>query len=78
MVLTSPVPGQETFNAQVLVEAGAAVQTHSVQEAVDQVAALLADPSRRDQLARNARHMLRPSTQMICQRILQAVNSWEI
>ncbi len=74
MVLLHPVPGQEANNAKTFVAAGAAVQADKGKQAVQLVAQIVADPAKRDALSANAKKLARPSTQIICQRILEAVD----
>ncbi|NQU76904.1 MAG: hypothetical protein HQ546_11385 [Planctomycetes bacterium] len=73
-VLLKAVPGQEAFNAGMLCANGAAVQTHSEQEVVDQVARLLGCPSELARLRANARRLARPATEAVVARILQTVD----
>lgn len=74
MVLLRPVPGQESYNAQVMVQSGAALQAQTRAEAAEMVVQLLNDSARLGQLAASARQLARPATQAICQRILEAVS----
>jgi processive 1,2-diacylglycerol beta-glucosyltransferase len=73
MVLLKPVPGQEAFNAEWLVEEGAAVLAKTNEAVIDQVRTLLRDPAQLQSLRDNARRLARPSRQIIVDRILAAV-----
>jgi processive 1,2-diacylglycerol beta-glucosyltransferase len=75
LLLLPPVPGQETHNARAMVEAGAAVQAQGRRQAVELAAALLEDRARLAQMADNARQLSRPSTELICRQIVDAVNN---
>lgn len=77
MVLLRPVPGQETANAELLCHEGAAVMALSAGEVVSQVARLLENPARLESLRANARRLAKPATEMIVDRIVQAVNDWK-
>lgn len=60
IVLCKPLPGQEERNARVLVENGAAIRTHRVEELPEVVGGLLADRGLREQMMAAARRLGRP------------------
>lgn len=73
MVLSKSVPGQETANAAMLAEEGAAVREDTIQGIVSQVAALLGDQPRLATLRDNARRLYRPGSQTIAAHIIEAI-----
>jgi processive 1,2-diacylglycerol beta-glucosyltransferase len=73
MVLTPPVPGQESANARMLTAAGAAVVAGEDRLVATQVVALLKQPQRLETLRRNARALYKPATETICDEILKAL-----
>ncbi|MCK4277135.1 MAG: hypothetical protein KAX78_11505, partial [Phycisphaerae bacterium] len=75
MVLISPVPGQESGNAEYLLREGAAVISRTVDEIASEVARLMGDPHARADLAANARRLYRPATQTIVARIRAVVGA---
>lgn len=60
LVVTHPIPGQETRNAVMLYEEGAAVSGENPLTVAARVARLLASPERLEALRRNARRLGRP------------------
>lgn len=60
LVVTHPIPGQETRNATMLYEEGAAISGENPLTLGPRVARLLASPERLDALRRNARRLGRP------------------
>ena len=77
MVLTKPVPGQETYNTRAMCDRGAAVGTRSARQVLDQVARLLRCPEESARLQRNARRLFRPATDIIVSRVLEMVAAWQ-
>lgn len=61
IVLCKPLPGQEERNARVLVEAGAAVRTRSIDELPKVIQRLLDDRSLRERMLTAARRLARPN-----------------
>jgi processive 1,2-diacylglycerol beta-glucosyltransferase len=60
LVVTSPIPGQETRNATMLFEEGAAISGENPLTVGPRVARLIADPQRLGTMARAARRLGRP------------------
>jgi processive 1,2-diacylglycerol beta-glucosyltransferase len=75
-VLLKPVPGQETYNAEMLCENEAAVQASTGEEVISHVVGLLNDPERLGRLRESARRLARPATPAIVSGILETVNRW--
>ncbi len=73
MVLTRPVPGQESANAEMLAREGAAVIAPSTEDVIREVTRLLEMPEALGALAANARRLYRPATETIVSAICQAV-----
>ncbi len=73
MVLTNPVPGQESANARYFQGQGAAVITRTPQETIRTVRDLLGNPSARAILAENARRLYKPAGRTIAEAIRRAV-----
>ena len=60
LAVANPIPGQETRNAAMLYEEGAAISAENPLTAPWRVAALMADPARRERMRRAARALGRP------------------
>lgn len=60
LVVVNPIPGQESRNADFLLENGAAVKVGPIATLPHKIGALLRDPDRRQALIRNARRIARP------------------
>lgn len=60
LVVVNPIPGQESRNADFLLENGAAVKIGPIATLPYKIEALLRDPDRRRALVRNARRLARP------------------
>lgn len=54
MVVTSPIPGQESKNAQFLTSAGAAIEVDDIETLGDEVTKLLGDPARLSLMRKSA------------------------
>ena len=74
MVLTKPVPGQESANAELLAAEGAAIVTSSTEEVAATVVSLLRSPEARQALRANARRMYKPAAETIAAQIVQALD----
>jgi processive 1,2-diacylglycerol beta-glucosyltransferase len=61
MVLSKPLPGQEERNARVLVDVGAAIRAHRIEQLPHEVEGLLADRSRRERMIAAAGRFGRPN-----------------
>jgi processive 1,2-diacylglycerol beta-glucosyltransferase len=60
MVVVNPIPGQESRNSDYLLENGAAIKINNLPTLSMKLSALLAEPSRLQQLKDNARRIARP------------------
>lgn len=61
MLIVDPIPGQEQRNCEHLLEAGAALRLYDVNDGPWKAAALLADPSRLQEMRRHAEAIARPA-----------------
>lgn len=61
MVIVDPIPGQEQRNAEILLEAGAAVRLFEAPDASWKIQGLIGDPSRLASMGASARRLGRPS-----------------
>ena len=73
MVVANPIPGQETRNATMLYESGAAISGENPYTIGARVAALLREPARLTRMARAARALGRPRAAFD---IADAVHNW--
>ena len=73
MVVANPIPGQETRNATMLYESGAAISGENPYTIGARVAALLQEPARLTRMARAARALGRPRAAFD---IADAVQRW--
>jgi processive 1,2-diacylglycerol beta-glucosyltransferase len=73
MVLTKPVPGQETANAKLLAHRGAAVIAPTSDEIIAQVRRLLLAPAEIESLRKNGRSLYKPATETIVSHILEKI-----
>jgi processive 1,2-diacylglycerol beta-glucosyltransferase len=62
MLIINPIPGQESRNADMLLECGAALKASSVAAVRDKLDDLLADPERLSRLRTNARALGKPNS----------------
>jgi len=60
MMIIDPIPGQEQMNCELLLEAGAAVRLHDVNDAPHEIGRLLADTERLERMRYSARTLGRP------------------
>lgn len=74
LIIFNPVPGQETFNADFLVNYGAGLYARDEADVVDKVAFLSTHPRRLAQMAENADMLGKPAAaRAVCERVLAAV-----
>ncbi len=74
LIAFNPVPGQEVFNVDFLVNYGAGLQARDVEDAVEKVRFLSSHPDRLRQLASNARALGRPdATRTVTEHVLSAM-----
>ena len=73
MVLTKPVPGQETGNTEMLAAEGAAMVAPTTPEVIAAVKYLMGRPEALEALRANARRLYRPGTQTIARQVAEAV-----
>ncbi len=74
MVLTRPVPGQESANAEMLQGEGAAVVTRTTEEVVAAVVRLLDCPGEAERLGASARRLYRPGASAVAEEIVRALD----
>lgn len=73
-IVVSPIPGQELYNVDFLVNWGAALAARDVEDARAKVDFLVHHPDRLAELAANARRLGRPeSTKQLAERVITAV-----
>src|SRR5207244_6498577 len=60
MVIVNPIPGQETRNADFLLENGAAIKANNAATLSHKITALLADPKRLEMMRENVKRVARP------------------
>lgn len=74
LIMYNPVPGQEIFNVDFLVNSGAGLLSRDEDDVVEKVRFLSTHPERLDQIAANAAALGKPSAaQTVCERVLAAV-----
>ncbi len=74
MVLTKPVPGQESANAEMLVAEGAAVIAPTVPEVIDTVTSLISAPEALEAFRSNAHRLYRPAAETIAEEIVRGLD----
>lgn len=76
MALMHPIPGQETRNADFLLERGCAIKINGSGSVAPKVGALLSDPQRLAQMRRAARAESKPhAAAAVCERVLRGVGA---
>ena len=73
MVLTKPVPGQETGNTEMLGSEGAAMVAPTTAEVIEAVRYLMDRPEALEALRSNARRLYKPGTQTIARHVAEAL-----
>ncbi len=74
LIIFNPVPGQELFNVDFLVNYGAGLQARDEDDVVEKVRFLSTHPDRLDQMAANAEQLGKPAAAAtICERVLAAM-----
>lgn len=74
LIIFNPVPGQEIFNVDFLVNYGAGLLARDEDDVVEKVKFLSTHPERLEQMAYNARQLGKPSAaQTVCERVLAAM-----
>ena len=76
LVIYNPVPGQEIFNVDYLVNSGAGLHSRDEDDVVDKVRFLHTHPARLGQMADNASAIGRPgAARTVCEQVLSAIRS---
>lgn len=74
LIIYNPVPGQEIYNVDFLVNSGAGLLTRDEDDVVEKVRFLSRHPERLAQMADNARVLGKPAAaQTVCERVLAAI-----
>lgn len=74
LIIYNPVPGQEIYNVDFLVNSGAGLLSRDEEDVVEKVKFLSTHPERLVQMAENARVLGKPSAaQAVCERVLAAI-----
>lgn len=74
LIIYNPVPGQEIYNVDFLVNSGAGLLSRDEEDVVEKVRFLSAHPGRLEQMRENAKALGKPSAaQGICERVLAAI-----
>lgn len=74
LIIYNPVPGQELYNVDFLVNSGAGLLSRDEDDVVDKVRFLSRNPERLAQLAGNAKALGKPAAaQAICERVLASI-----
>jgi processive 1,2-diacylglycerol beta-glucosyltransferase len=74
LIIFNPVPGQELFNVDFLVNYGAGLQARDEDDVVEKVRFLSTHPDRLEQMAANAGQLGKPAAAAtVCERVLAAV-----
>ena len=77
MIVATPIPGQERWNAEHVVAGGAGLQLSSAREIARAAAELISDPARRAEMSRAARAIGRPAAaQTIAARVLHEIGQF--
>lgn len=74
LIIFNPVPGQELFNVDFLVNSGAGLMARDEADVVEKVKFLSTHPERSEQMSYNARELGKPTAaQTVCERVLAAI-----
>lgn len=74
LIIYNPVPGQEIYNVDFLVNYGAGLSSRDEEDVVEKVRFLSTHPDRLQQMAENAGRLGKPSAaQSVCERVLAAI-----
>lgn len=74
LIIYNPVPGQEIYNVDFLVNSGAGLLSRDEEDVVEKVRFLSSHPERLSQMADNARLLGKPAAaQTVCERVLAAI-----
>lgn len=74
LIIYNPVPGQEIYNVDFLVNSGAGLLSRDEEDVVEKVSFLSRHPDRLAQMAGNARGLGKPAAaQTVCERVLAAI-----
>jgi processive 1,2-diacylglycerol beta-glucosyltransferase len=74
LIIYNPVPGQEIYNVDFLVNSGAGLLSRDEEDVVEKVRFLSSHPERLAQMAENARVLGKPAAaQAVCERVLAAI-----
>ncbi len=74
LIIHNPVPGQEIFNVDFLVNYGAGLLSRDEDDVVEKVSFLAVHPDRLQQMAENAARLGKPTAaQTVCERVLAAI-----
>ena len=74
LIIFNPVPGQELFNVDFLVNYGAGLQARDEGDVVEKVRFLSTHPDRLQQMAANAGQLGKPAAAAsVCERVLAAI-----
>ncbi|HSK47400.1 MAG TPA: glycosyltransferase [Coriobacteriia bacterium] len=74
LIIYNPVPGQELYNVDFLVNSGAGLLSRDEEDVVEKVRFLSTHPQRLAQMAENARLLGKPAAaQTVCERVLAAI-----
>jgi processive 1,2-diacylglycerol beta-glucosyltransferase len=74
LIIYNPVPGQEIYNVDFLVNSGAGLLSRDEEDVVEKVRFLSTHPERLTQMAQNAKRLGKPAAaQTVCERVLAAI-----
>ncbi len=74
LIIYNPVPGQEIYNVDFLVNSGAGMLSRDEEDVVEKVRFLSTHPERLEQMAGNAKTLGKPmAAQTVCERVLAAI-----
>ncbi len=73
-IIHNPVPGQEIYNVDFLVNSGAGLWSRDEDDVVEKVRFLSTHPDRRAQMAQNAQLLGKPeAARTVCEQVLAAI-----
>lgn len=74
LIIYNPVPGQELYNVDFMVNSGAGLLSRDEEDVVEKVKYLSTHPDRLEQMAGNARILGKPAAaQTVCERVLASI-----